>query len=158
MSDFYARMRKTASRLLRGYGCRITARRVLPGVYNPASGRRTEDTVLEWRPLAIRTAVSHEYLAGSGFGGTAGSSAVSAGSGGSRIRSGEMQLLIDCAATPFSPVQPQDQQAVQRQAAYRPQVGDLVIFPDGGRWVIVREQPVEPGGEPVFYRGIIRRE
>jgi hypothetical protein len=88
MASFYAKTRKTASRLVGKFGAQVTITRTLPGGgYDPSTGMVTPGEKYIWTPFAVRTAIKQDWLTNS------------------LISVGDMHLLVDCADQPYIPQQ-----------------------------------------------------
>lgn len=122
MASFYGKARKTASKLLNKFGVKVTIQRTTKGVFDPVAGKYGPDTAIEWTPYAVRTSIKEEMFSDT------------------RIKVGDMLLLVDCEKQPHIPKQ-----------------GDRVLFPSGEKWVVTVDMPVDPAGTVVLYKGVIRK-
>ena len=85
MASFYAKTRKTASKLLGKFGAKVTITRTIRGEYDPSTGSYSSTETYTWTPFAVRTALKEEFMAST------------------LIAVGDMQILIDCEGQPYMP-------------------------------------------------------
>ena len=122
MASFYQRMQGTVARLLGTYGAPAVFTRVITGAYKPGTGEHEGGETVIWSANAVMTGLNEKFL------------------DGSRIKAGDMQILVDC-----------------HGQKYRPKMGDSVTFTDGATWNVMQDMPVMPAEITVLYKGIVRK-
>lgn len=130
----YPSLAKTASALIRSAGFQMTARRSVPGEYDPTQGKPADPTVQEWQFYGVKGSLGKltKYAEFSGL---------TIDQVATLVQSGAALLIAEVVN------------------GYVPRKGDTIYLPDGasGRWWTVEAADgLDPGGIDVIFNILVR--